>query len=530
MPEPRPPASLLRRLDLLGEGGTAVVHEAQEPHLLRTVAVKEPLGPRFAEALEREARVLSALEHPHILPLYARHDGPALVLPKLGGHTLEALLADPVLAAGARRGEAPTPWVVGRMLALCDALEHAHSRRILHRDLKPGNLMLGAFGELYVLDWGNAVSLDPDDPRPLPRAADADPKEGTPHYLAPEQANGVGLSEATDLFALGCVLHELLVGSRRNPGRSGIAVLAAAMQPEPFAYGPDVDPDLADLANALTAADPADRPASAAAVRARLLQWGDRARARALLAEAEGQWPAFATARGGDPALALQLAGQLQGTLQRALDLWPAFPEARARHAEARAAVEALEAQQAVLSDLADRYWAPRRDRLFRAALGVLGGVGTTLLTLTAVAWHRLVAPVGYPLLVPLAWLFGLGMMLAVVVGLVKPSIASRRHALQFAVLSAMIPLQWTACAWLDLPLHAAVAWNAAMSGAALSGAGVATGYLPSVLGGAVFVLGFVAAVALPTFPLEVLAVASGVSFGVFAVAHALVGGAPEGR
>jgi len=559
----------LTLLDALGEGGTAVVTEAQEAGLLRHVAVKAPRAPHFAAQLEQEARVLSALEHPHILPLFALLPGPRLVLPKLEGHRLDAIIADPSLATETRRGESHEAFIVRVLVALCDALAHAHDRRILHRDLKPDNLMLGSFGEIYVLDWGHAVSLDPDDPRPLPRAVDVEGITGTPYYLSPEQALTQPLTEQTDLFAVGCILHELLTGQRRNPGRSRVAILAAAQRPVPVAYDDTVDPDLADLANELTAESPSDRAASAQAVRQRLLEWGQRHQSRALLAEVDARLPLFRRARDdeGAEALALQLLAELEGTLHRALDLWPGNPIAADRldevtrdgvrlfvrtgnlsHAReilaslgsddaltelldaAEADAKQQERELAALEAYRETFRSAGRDRLFRALLGVAGGVATAALTLAAVFYHRVVADIDYRVMVPLAFLFGVMMMATVLLGSVRKTIGSRRYARQFGVLSAMVPLQWAACAWLGLPMQAAVAWNMAMSGAALVAAGASTSYLPSVLGGVAFLLGFVAAVLLPQAPIEILALSSVLAFAAFSMSHALLSPPPEPR
>jgi hypothetical protein len=515
------------------------VFEAQEPDLLRRVAVKTPRSEEFVRPLLREARVLSLLSHPHIPPLYALRqgdDGPELVLPRLDGQRLDQVIADPRRAERVRRGESPTAFAVRVCLALCEALAHAHDQGVVHRDVKPSNVLLGDFGEVYLLDWGLAVSVD-DDERSLPRASAVQGVVGTPLYLAPEQALEEPLSSATDQFALGCVLHEMLTGTRRNPGRSGVAILAAAQRPQPVDYAPEVDPDLAALANALTRADPLARP-TAEQTRDVLVHWGERREARALLAEARQRLPLYRSARdAGESALALRLLAEIDATMQRALARSEGAvpPEAAALAAEVAREAGGVQKhlrqqrdQLASLAAIADRHDAVGRDPLFRALVGVLGGGVATALCLVSVAYDRLVSPVGYELLVPLSVAFAAMLVLATLVGSINTTAGGRRYARQYLVLSLMIPVHYGACAWLGVPLNEAIAWNLGISGTSLCMAGVAAGYLPNVLGGMAFLWGFVVAVLVPAAPLEVLSVTTGLAFGLFAASHALIPPTPE--
>jgi eukaryotic-like serine/threonine-protein kinase len=212
----------------LGSGGMGIVHLATQRSVGRRVAVKslrqEQAGEGAVLALLQEAWVTGALEHPNILPVYDIDvdDGgrPLIVLKRIEGSAWSELLVDPH-SVRERFGEEPLVWHLGVFAQVCQAVRFAHSRGILHRDLKPENVMIGEFGEVYLLDWGIAVSLNDDGEGRLPRAAEAHALAGTPAYMAPEMLAGDGtrLSERTDVYLLGAVLHEILTG--RPPHRVG---------------------------------------------------------------------------------------------------------------------------------------------------------------------------------------------------------------------------------------------------------------------------------------------------------------------
>jgi serine/threonine-protein kinase len=265
----------------LGSGGSSVVVRALDKELLREVAVKILSSEFFdgspeAEQFIEEARITGQLEHPNIVPIYEIGVRPSgqrfLCLRLLEGQTLEATLD--------RMGEARLqPDNLANLLTalvkVCDAVAFAHSRGVLHRDLKPLNIMLSDFGQVYVLDWGIArLIAERSDVKPSVRlsADDAGRHErephgglmGTPAYMPPEQIQGRHdtLDERTDVFALGATLYQILVGS---PPMSPDSVRAIWMRrpPPPIVAPvkalPGVPPELSRIAMRALSFDVAER-------------------------------------------------------------------------------------------------------------------------------------------------------------------------------------------------------------------------------------------------------------------------------
>jgi hypothetical protein len=211
---------------LLGRGGLADVHAARDERLGREVALKRlrHLGGTSRRRFLREARVTAQLEHPHIVPVHdagMEPDGtPFYTMKYVRGTSMSEALA------GCESLEERLAMLPS-FLTVCQAMAYAHQRRVIHRDLKPDNLMLGEFGEALVVDWGLARALDEPD-ETLDDATDAAPRpldidhgaltvvgsvSGTPAYMAPEQARGEPTGPSTDVYALGAILYELLTGS-----------------------------------------------------------------------------------------------------------------------------------------------------------------------------------------------------------------------------------------------------------------------------------------------------------------------------
>jgi serine/threonine-protein kinase len=234
----------------LGEGATGGVYEAEHIELGRTLAVKV-LGPEHAaspaglERFRREARAVARLSHPNIVQLYdfgKSLDGRVFLAMELcGGETLAARL---------RRG--PLGWQEGVRIAVAaaKALEAAHAAGLVHRDLKPHNLMLLAPGPgeaVKLLDFGVATALTDGSaggwskPGARPPRGPGDAKEralrgfaifGTPEYMAPEQVSGDAVDGRADLYALGCVLYEMLAGARAFEG-SSVVVMGKQLREAP---------------------------------------------------------------------------------------------------------------------------------------------------------------------------------------------------------------------------------------------------------------------------------------------------------
>jgi tetratricopeptide (TPR) repeat protein len=192
----------------LGRGGFGVVFEANDSELGRQVAFKAvrpgPIDRARAAFLQREAVAVAKLQHANIVTLYdaaTQAAEPYLVFELLRGETL---------ARRIERGPVPVPSALGIALGVAKALEHAHARGVLHRDLKPGNVFLTDQGAVKVLDFGISHVLGVGGPT----------GSGTPGYMAPEQIRGEPEDARTDVFALGAVIHEMLTGRRAFPDSS----------------------------------------------------------------------------------------------------------------------------------------------------------------------------------------------------------------------------------------------------------------------------------------------------------------------
>jgi serine/threonine protein kinase len=224
----------------LGAGGMGEVYRACDERLGRDVALKVlpaevAADPDRRRRFEREARAVAALNHPGVVVLHdvGEAGGVAfLVTELLEGETLRERL---------RRAAAPCEKVAEWGASTAEALAAAHARGIVHRDVKPENLFLTRDGRLKVLDFGLARELPlgtgpgEDDPT-LPSPTRAGLVLGTLGYLSPEQARGEAVDGRSDIFSLGCVLHEALTGRRAFAGSTAQDLIAAVLRDEP----PDV--------------------------------------------------------------------------------------------------------------------------------------------------------------------------------------------------------------------------------------------------------------------------------------------------
>lgn len=280
VPAPGRSTSGLTLGELLGEGGTARVLDGHQHSLDRRVAVKLPRSEAMRELLLREACITGALEHPNILPIHDIQLGPdgspCIVMKKVVGETWGVRMSGMGLDANLRV-----------LHQVCNAVAFAHANGIIHRDLKPENVMIGAYGEVTVVDWGLAVGSRPG-PSWLPLAADWNEPAGTPVYMAPEQvgdpdalrARGLQLAalppvgpvtERTDVFLLGAILYEILMG--RPPygsDRIGTTMALAWACAPASVTGPA---PLVRLVNAAMVREPARRAPNVAAFREGIEDW-----------------------------------------------------------------------------------------------------------------------------------------------------------------------------------------------------------------------------------------------------------------
>ena len=222
--------------------------------------------------LLQEAWVTGSLEHPNIVPIYDLGlddtGAPVIVLKRIAGTDWARLLGDGAEVKQRFAAHDLLEWNLRVLLQVARAIELAHSRGILHRDIKPENIMVGELGEVYVLDWGIAVSLRPDEHR-LPRAADALAIAGTPAYMAPEMLGGQALSPRTDVYLLGATLHEILTGRPPHLGATLAETLENVRLSAPLALALALGPaELVAVVQKAMAADPAARFGGVAELRA----------------------------------------------------------------------------------------------------------------------------------------------------------------------------------------------------------------------------------------------------------------------
>ncbi len=289
----------------IGIGGMAVVRLAHQHALDREVAVKAPLtGGASLDATTRvlqEAWVTGALDHPGVVPVHdvAMDDTgcPHIVMRRIEGWTWTELLTEPRHVETLFGARDVLTWHLRVLMSVAGTVAHAHRRGVLHRDLKPDNVMIGPGGEAYVLDWGLAAALDDAAARHLPRAEELYGLAGTPRYMAPEMADGESAQGIhTDVYLLGGLLYAILTGEGPHPGDEIDEVLAAIPNFAPN-FPPGTPPRLAVLCTQALAADPADRPPGAEAVRRAVQAWLEEHAADALVVAGEAELALLRAAR-----------------------------------------------------------------------------------------------------------------------------------------------------------------------------------------------------------------------------------------
>jgi serine/threonine-protein kinase len=288
-PPQRPWDVMPERYQYLGPisaGGMGSVHSVRDLALLRVTAMKV-LSPALAhrpaevDRFLREAQITAQLDHPNIVPVHELGtDGRGdqyFTMKRVVGRTLTAWISS-------EGRPASSPDALNDMLLaylkVCDAVAFAHSRGVLHCDLKPDNIMVGSFGQVYVMDWGLAIVVHRDrdgvelpGPAPIVAAAPASgPGQamralcGTPSFMAPEQASGQPPDERTDVFGLGAVLYSILVGAPPWDGADMRAAVAEAqagvVKFPPSTSGAPMPLGLTEVVRRAMARDPADRYAS----------------------------------------------------------------------------------------------------------------------------------------------------------------------------------------------------------------------------------------------------------------------------
>ncbi|HEU5351591.1 MAG TPA: protein kinase [Terracidiphilus sp.] len=219
-------------LEPLGSGGMGVVYRARDGKLERTVALKTLatgmwMGSEGRRHFQREALALAKLNHPHIAVVYdvGEQDGlDYIVMELVEGHSLAEKL---------QGGALPVAEATRIMAEVASALEEAHHRGVIHRDLKPGNVMVTPKGHAKVLDFGLAKLLTREDGEAAKTMTAASGVLGTPLYMSPEQAHGAETDERTDLWSLGVLYYEALTGKTPFAAKNGLGVLRAIAEETP---------------------------------------------------------------------------------------------------------------------------------------------------------------------------------------------------------------------------------------------------------------------------------------------------------
>jgi len=311
-------------MESLGEGSTGAVYRAYDPELQRFIALKVIHQWRLVDdnALKRfihEARTTARLQHPSIVPVHEigrLQDGRIFfTMQQVRGRTL----AEALHLLHAAGDEGPTQRDLILVLQrVAEAIAFAHSNDVIHRDLKPDNVMLGDFGEVYILDWGIAQLIGDERPEGW------SPHGGTPDYMAPEQAIGptLPIGPAADIYALGSILFEIFIGRPPILGLADIARHSAESSD-----GDGIPKGLEDLLRRTLSPDPRTRYTDAAEVLKALRQWLEQqalwAQSTALISDASDL---------AEDASALQAeASKRQVAAQRALDALPPWAPDDAR-------------------------------------------------------------------------------------------------------------------------------------------------------------------------------------------------------
>ena len=252
-----------RLIELLGQGGMATIFRAVDTQLGRDVAVKllrpEYLrDPDFSSRFRQEAQAAASLSHPNVVTVYdygADPSGPYIVMELVDGEDLATILKS--------NGALPPRQVARIGSAVARALAAAHAAGLVHRDVKPGNILIGRDGQVKVADFGIARAIA-EAQLTLPGMT-----MGSVHYFSPEQARGESATASSDIYSLGIVLYEMLTGVRPWEGDSAAAVGLARLSgpvPDPALVRASVPPDLAAITRKALAPEPAGRFSSAAAM------------------------------------------------------------------------------------------------------------------------------------------------------------------------------------------------------------------------------------------------------------------------
>ena len=281
----------------IARGGKCLIQSCKDYHLSRVVAYKSlhkeiADDPFEQKRFLREARVTAMLQHPNTIPIYElsrdNHGHYYFTMKLVEGYTLRE-----VLDTSNEEGTLPVDGygfhrMVTILIQVANALDYAHSHRVVHRDVKPANILMGPFGEVLLLDWGLAKvwSESPEEVPEMPLLGEADPSltsqgklQGTALYMSPEQiAESIDIDHRSDIYSLGVVLYEILSGQHMIAGDKVREVLDQAKnvvppRPSEIAQDRDIPEQLEDICMRCIEKDPTARIQTARQLVAALRSW-----------------------------------------------------------------------------------------------------------------------------------------------------------------------------------------------------------------------------------------------------------------
>ncbi|NJP07517.1 MAG: serine/threonine protein kinase [Chloroflexaceae bacterium] len=247
--------------ELIGQGGMATVYRGYDPNLERPVAIKilsdkAATQPEFVERFHREARILGKLRHPNIVQVYMLGQTDAytyMVQELLPGPSLERYLQE----VSRRNEHISRQDLISTISQIAHALDAAHQQGIIHRDVKPANIMWNAVGEVVLTDFGIAKQLHSD-----ANQTQANIVMGTPNYLSPEQAQGLPVTHYSDIYGLGIVLYQMIAGRVPFNSDTPMGVVLQHIQSMPPSlrpFRPDIPPTVEAVVQRALAKNPKAR-------------------------------------------------------------------------------------------------------------------------------------------------------------------------------------------------------------------------------------------------------------------------------
>jgi serine/threonine-protein kinase len=248
-------------LEKIGEGGFAIVYRGRDTELDRLVALKELRAAllddtTWVKHFRREAKTIARLDHPHIVTIYDVYEAEGrlfIVMRLVDGQGLEEMIDT--------QGRLPWSEAVKIITAVAEGLDYAHAQGILHRDLKPANILIDRERGPMLSDFGLAKLAGESSISVTAGGGIV----GTPHYIAPEVWEGEGTTQQSDIYALGCILYEMLTGEKVFKGETPPAVMMAHFKPPilPKVWPESVPPGVTNVLKTALATRPADRYATA---------------------------------------------------------------------------------------------------------------------------------------------------------------------------------------------------------------------------------------------------------------------------